>query len=51
MPSRSRSWLVLSHACLRVAELRKLLDLHRSVDDIVALPRARLAESGLSDEK
>ena len=51
MPSPHRSWLILAHAYLRIPELEALLELHGSVDEIVALPRARLAESGLSDEK
>ncbi len=46
-----RAWLVLGHAHVRVAELCNLLDLFGSVDDIVAQPRSRLAESGLSPEK
>ncbi len=46
-----RAWLVLGHAHVRVTELRALLDLFGSVADVVAQPRARLAESGLADEK
>ena len=46
-----RAWLVLGHAHVRVAELRSLLDLFGSVADIVAQPRSRLTESGLSEEK
>ena len=46
-----RAWLVLGHAHVRVAELRSLLDFFGSVADVVAQPRARLAETGLSEEK
>ena len=46
-----RAWLVLGHAHVRVTELRALLDLFGSVAEVVAQPRARLAETGLSDEK
>ncbi len=51
MPSSYRSWLILAHAYVRVAELETLLELHGSVDEIVDLPRSRLTETGLSDEK
>ena len=51
MPSRYRSWLILKHAYLRVAELQALLGLYGNVDDIVEQPRSRLLEAGLSTEK
>ncbi len=51
MQSPHHSWLVLAHAYLRVAELQTLLDLYKTVDDIVGQPRSRLLESGLSAEK
>ena len=51
MHSHHRSWLVLKHAYLRVAELETLLDLYGTVDDIASQPRSRLLESGLSAEK
>ena len=51
MHSQNRSWLILKHAYLRVAEFQTLLDLYETVDEIVAQPRSRLLESGLSGEK
>ena len=51
MPSDNRSWIILKHAYLRTAELKTLLDLFGTVDDIVDQPRSRLLESGLSVEK
>jgi len=51
MQSPHRSWLVLAHAYLRVAELQTLLDLYGTVDDIVCQPRSPLLASGLSAEK
>ena len=51
MQSQHRSWLVLAHAYLSVAELKTLLDLFGSVDGIVAQPGSRLSETGLSAEK
>ncbi|NNL62840.1 MAG: DNA-protecting protein DprA [Woeseiaceae bacterium] len=51
MPSPNRAWLILANAYLRVTELRPLLDSFGSVDEIVAQPRARLAGTGLADEK
>ena len=51
MPSDNRSWIILKHAYLRIAELKTLLDLFGTVDDIVDQPRSRLLESGLSVEK
>ena len=51
MQQRLRSWLVLAHACLRVSELKSLLDEHVTVDVIVDLPRSKLAAAGLGDEK
>ena len=51
MQSQHRSWLILAHAYLRVAELQALTDLFGSVDEIVGQPRSRLSESGLSAEK
>jgi len=46
-----RSWLILAHAHLRVHDLQGLLDVFGSVETIVAQPRGRLAETGLSEEK
>ena len=46
-----RSWLTLAHAYLRVSELNALLDRFGSVDEILAQPRSRLADAGLSEEK
>jgi DNA processing protein len=46
-----RSWLTLAHAYLRVSELNALLDRFGSVDEILAQPRSRLADTGLSGEK
>ena len=51
MPSSLRCWLILAQAHLRVSELKALLDLFGSVADVVAQPRSRLGESGLSEEK
>jgi DNA processing protein len=51
MPSSHRPWLILAQAHLRVSELTTLLGFFGSVDDIVAQPRARLAEGGLPEEK
>ena len=51
MQQDPRSWLILALAYLRVTDLLLLLDLFGSVDAIVKLPRSRLTEAGLSDEK
>ena len=51
MQSQHRPWLILAHAYLRVTEFQTLLDLHGNVGEIASLPRSRLSESGLSDEK
>ena len=51
MANTRKSWLILSHAHVRVTELRALLDFFGSVDDIVTQPRGRLTETGLAEEK
>ena len=48
---KERAWLVLGHAHVSVAEVKALLDLFGSAADIVAQPRSRLMETGLSEEK
>ena len=51
MTSRNRSWLVLAHAYLSVSDFKTLFELYGDVDAIAALPRARLLETGLAEEK
>ena len=51
MQQQHRSWLILAHAYLRVNELQHLLDYFGDISSIVAQPRSRLAEAGLSEEK
>ena len=51
MQQQHRSWLILAHAYLRVNELQHLLDYFGDISSIVAQPRGRLAEAGLTEEK
>ena len=51
MSSSDRSWLVLALAYLSVSDFKTLFDLYGDVDAIAALPRARLREAGLAEEK
>ena len=51
MQNRHRSWLILAHAHVRVSELQQLLEFYGDIESITAQPRARLTETGLSEEK
>ncbi|MDH5619591.1 MAG: DNA-processing protein DprA [Gammaproteobacteria bacterium] len=51
MQQDRRSWLILAHAFLSVADLQTLLDYFGTPAAIVKQARSRLAETGLSDEK
>ena len=51
MDQKTRAWLILAHAHLRVAELQLLLPRFGDVDNIVAQQRRDLVQAGLSDEK
>ena len=47
----TRSWLILAHANIRVAELEALLSRFSDVESIVAQKQSNLKDTGLSDEK
>ena len=47
----TRSWLILAHANIRVAELEALLSRFGDVESIVAQKQSNLKDTGLSDEK